>query len=235
MDMHQFYKEHYFHEANRRHQLTNALAIPIGVLTVIAGALIVVAKHIDMPLSRIEGFILMFLVIASILLLVTVCFLTRSYFNYSYGYIATSQELKEYLEKLREVYGADSNSENKANAELEEYINSQYAEHTHRNVQNNDQKSYYVHKANGFLIATLIVAFVSGVPYVIDTIIKPTEAQKIEIVNLNKIEEKIMADDKKTEPTKQEVPPKPVEKPSPPPGRILKESEDPKEKKVKNP
>lgn len=187
MDMHQFYKEHYFHEANRRHQLTSALAIPIGVLTVIGGALIIVAKSIDMPISRIELFTLVFLVIAFILMLITVYFLIRSYYNYSYGYIATSQEMKEYCEQLIYFYGADPDAEKKANADLEEWINSEYAVHTHRNVLNNDRKSGYIHKANGFLLVALLATFVSGVPYAIDTIIKPTEAQKIEIINLNKI------------------------------------------------
>jgi len=228
MDIHQFYKEHYFHEANRRHQLTNALAIPIGVLTVIGGALIVVAKHLDTPLTCIELFTLQFLAISSILLLTTIYFLIKSYFNYSYGYIATSQELKDYRDKLIEFYKAESKSEEIAEKDLEEYINSQYAEHTHLNAQSNDLKSYYIHKANGFLIATLLAAFVSSIPYVADTIIKPTEPQKIEVINFNKIEDYQMAEDKKPEPTKQESIPKPIVKPSPPPGRIIKESEDPK-------
>ncbi len=228
MDIHQFYKEHYFHEANRRHQLTNALAIPIGVLTVIGGALIVVAKHLDTPLTCIEIFTLQFLVITAILLLTTIYFLIRSYFNYSYGYIATSQELKDYRDNLIEFYKADPNPEEKSEKDLEEYINSQYAEHTHLNVQSNDLKSYYIHKANGFLIATILVAFVSSIPYVVDTIIKPTEPQKIEITNFNQIKENQMSEDKKPEPTKQEAIPKPIEKPTPPPGRIIKESEEPK-------
>ena len=227
MDIHQFYKEHYFHEANRRHQLTNALAIPVGVLTIIGGALIIVAKYLDTPLTCIEIFTLVFLTIASILLLTTIYFLIRSYFNYSYGYIATSQELKDYRDKLIEFYKAESNPEEKAEKDIEEYINSQYAEHTHLNAQSNDLKSYYIHKANGFLIATLLAAFVSSIPYVVDTVIKPTEPQKIEIINFNGREDTQMTEDKKPEPTKQETT-KPVKKPTPPPGRIIKESEEPK-------
>jgi len=231
MDIHQFYKEHYFHEANRRHQLTNALAIPVGVITVIGGALIVVAKHLDVPLNCIEKFTLLFLIISSILLFITIYYLIQSYFNYSYGYIATSQELKEYRDKLLKFYAGQPNFKNQVEKELEEYINSQYAEHTHLNVQNNDSKSFFIHKANGFLIATLITAFVCSIPYVADTIIKSNEPLKIEISNLNKMEEKQMAKDKESTPTKQETSTKPIEKPTPPPGRIIKESENPKKER----
>jgi len=63
---------------------------------------------------------------------------------------------------------------------------------------------------------------------VIDTIIKPIEPQKIEVINFNKIEDYQMAEDTTREPTKQDSTPQPIVKPSPPPGRVIKESEDPK-------
>ena len=54
MDFRKFNKEHYFFEVNRRHQLTCALAIPIGVLTVLGGALLVIARDLEVPLGTLE-------------------------------------------------------------------------------------------------------------------------------------------------------------------------------------
>lgn len=232
MDKHQFFKEHYFFEANRRHQLTNALAIPIAILSVLGGALIVVAKHLDAPIDYIEVFEIIFFLSSAALIAITIYYLIRSYFNYSYGYIATPKELKKYYEQMISYYGGDDDAIRKADSELEEYVNAQYAEHTHRNTENNDRKSFYIHKANGFLIASIITAFIGGIPYVIDSIIKPNDIHRVQLINSEKTGEKAMAEDKKSEPTRQEKRDrKPVEKPEPPPGRIIKEGEDPKKGK----
>lgn len=234
MDFYQFNKEHYFFEVNRRHQLTSALAIPIGVLTFLGGVLLVLAKDLESPFSMLATIQFILIVVSAILMSVTIYFLIRSYFNYSYGYIATPKELKEHFEALVIYYSNIGESKQSAEKELEEYINSEYAAHTHRNTQNNDTKSSYLHKANGFLIASLVFIILAGLPYVAKSIMNGTEPQKIEIVNsqTTQIGAKTMAEEKKPEPTKQQtLPPQKVEKPSPPPGRIIRESEDPKKVK----
>lgn len=224
MDMHQFYKEHYFYEAGRRHQLTNALAIPIGILTLIAGALTAMFNHIALPITYVKIAILICLTIDAVLLTIAAYWLIRSYYDYSYGYIATSQELKEYFEKLTVLHAGNTTlSEQK----LEEYINSQYAEHTHRNVNNNDRKAYCIHMANGFLIAAVCFVFLSSIPYLLNSISGPEAVMKVNVVNLLKAKEHAMPEDEDTEAPKDETPQEPPKEPTPPPGRVIKESEDP--------
>lgn len=232
MDLHQFNKEHYFYEANRRHQLTGALAIPVGVLTVLGGALLVIAKDLDSPLDSMELTQLVLIVVSALMMGVTIFYLVRSYFNYSYGYIATSKELNDYFNGLVEFYSQNGGTQHDAEEELEKYVNSEYASHTHINTANNDRKSYYIHKANGFLIASLVFVILSGLPYVAKSVVDGSEVQKIQIVNLNSQNTGVqaMSNEPKSEPTKQQSPP-PVVKPSPPPGRIIKESEEPKKVK----
>jgi hypothetical protein len=234
MDLHQFNKEHYFFEANRRHQLTGALAIPVGVLTVLGGALLVIAKDLDTPLDALEKTQLALIVFSALLMGVTIFYLVRSYFNYSYGYIATPKELGEYFGSLVEYQSQNGGTRQDAERELEEYVNSEYATHTHRNTEKNDLKSSYLHKANGYLIASLVFVVFTGLPYVAKSVVIGSEVQKIEVVNYNsqQVGAKTMSNEQKPEPTKQQSPPPPpVEKPSPPPGRIIKESEDPKKRK----
>lgn len=164
----------------------------------------------------------------------TVYFLVKSYFGYSYGYIATPKELREYYFSLLEYHSSNSGSQQDVEKELEEYINSEYADHTHRNTKNNDTKSSHLHKANGFLIASLVFIIFSGLPYVAKSVMNGSDVQKIEITNFPTLKTGVqsMPNESKPEPTKQQTPPpQPVEKPSPPPGRIIKEREVPKERK----
>jgi hypothetical protein len=234
MDFHQFNKEHYFFEVNRRHQLTSALTIPIGVLTVLGGALLVIAKNLEAPLGILEVIQFLLIVVSAISMGVTIFFLIKSYFNYSYGYIATPKELKEHFEALVAYYSDINGSRQDAEKELEEYINSEYAEHTHRNTQNNDTKSSYLHKANGFLITSLVFVILAGLPYVAISIMNGSKVQKIEIINTQQtqIGDQTMTEEKKHETTEQKIPPQqPLKKPSSPPGRLVKESVDPKKTK----
>lgn len=226
MDIHGFCKEHYFFEADRRHQLTGSLSIPIGVLTVLIGTVLVMVQGMRMPFNMMDKVQISILSLSAVFMLASIYFLIRSYFNYSYGYIATPEELKHYYDKLIAYYKAiNAGVGSNAAEELEEYITCEYAKYAHRNALNNNQKSYYLHKANGFLVGALITILLSGIPYLIHIVSAPTNVQKIEIVNF-----KPMGGDKMAE-EKQEVKPTQIVKPSPPPGRVIKESEDPRKVK----
>jgi len=225
MDIHEFYKEHYFFEADRRHQLTSSLSVPIGVLTLLIGAALVMVQGMHRPFSLLEKIQIFFLLMSAVLILVTIYYLIRSYFNYSYGYIATAEELKKYYDDLKVCYIKSNIGINNVDAEVEEYINREYAKYAHRNALNNNQKSYYLHKANGCLVGTLIVVIMSGIPYLINSISAPSSVHKIEIVNFKEMGGEKMAEKKPEEKPTQ------VSKPTPPPGRIIKEGENPKKVK----
>ncbi len=230
MDFHQFNKEHYFFEVNRRHQLTANLAIPIGILTILGGALLVVATAIKTPLGILDIAQLVLLASAAITMSIAIYFLVRSYFNYSYSYIATPKELKDYMDSLIVYYEQNGGNKKDAESELEDYVNSEYAKHTHKNTENNDIKSHYIHRANGYLIASLVLVILAGLPYVAKSVAKAPTIQKMEIVNADALEPRarVMRKEQKQEPTRQHSAPPPAEKPKQPPGRQIKESEKPR-------
>lgn len=227
MDLHQFCKEHYFHEHDRKNQINSALVIPIGIFTVIGGALIALVKSLEVPFNCLEIIILSVVGITSILLISTGYNLIKAYYNYAYGYIATSQELMEYRKKLLQFYTGQPNAAQQADTDLEEYVISEYAAHTHRNVLNNNKKAKYNHNANCFLVAAITALFFASIPYIIISITEGKEPQKIELVKVSKDKEIIMPDDDNSEP--QETPSQSEEKPTPPPGRVIRENEEPKE------
>ena len=68
MDLRDFYKEHYRLEITRKQELTNALTLPFGVLSLLVGGVLVVANKIDYPLELFEISELGTIVLASICL-----------------------------------------------------------------------------------------------------------------------------------------------------------------------
>ena len=156
MGLHQFYKDHYFYEANRRHQLTGALVLPSGIVTFLIGAVAVLIRELTVPFDLLEKVQVGLAILAGISIAATVTFLFRSYYNYTYRYIATPKVIKEHLSALTKYHVSQGRPESDAEAELIEYIGDRYAESAHTNTDANDRKSGYLHKANGCLIASVV-------------------------------------------------------------------------------
>lgn len=235
MSLRDFFKEHYILEVTRRHELTNALAIPFGVVSLLLGAQVVMAREIHMPLDEWKIFQLMTLFASFIAIAATTYFLFRSYYNYTYGYVPTPLEIKLHRNKLVDYYVSNGKSHDEAmsiaEAETYEHIDSEYATHTHRNTANNDLKSFFIHRANGALIFSIVFTVAAGMPYLARSIASPTEVQKFEIINFKEAVMNNSSNEQKQTTQKQNTPPPVVEKPSPPPGRLIRENVEPKLKK----
>ncbi|MGB4765335.1 MAG: hypothetical protein WBH09_00315 [Rugosibacter sp.] len=233
MDIRDYYKEHYFLEATRKGELTNALSLPLGILSLLIGGLTVVAKEIHLPLNNVSVLLLALIAAAAIFILRAVYFLIRSYYNYEYGHVPTPLEIKTYKEGLIAYYVSlgDSTEDaiKKADSEALQHIDSEYAAHADRNAKNNNRKSSFIHNANSSIIGAIIFTFAVGSTHIVTSIRTASGAQKVEIVNLKEI---TMAEPTNNAPPKApEVPAPTTAKPVPPPGQILKEHVDPKTKK----
>jgi len=227
-----FARERYDHEASRRGDLTSALALPLGVVSALVGALIVIVKDLQWPptgLSWIQP------VAAGLAIggcAVSALFLVRSYFNYTYRYVITPKELNTYRAGLVAYYVAKGNSESAATDAAKKdtlaYLQERYAESAHENTVNNDKKSWHLHRANGAMIFAAGLAAVSAVPYVAASINAPPKVPKVEVTNIKDL----LPMNSTTTPGQDRPPPPPapppaVVKPQPPPDRLIKEHEDP--------
>jgi len=236
MDIRDYYKEHYFLEATRKGELTNALSLPLGILSLLIGGLMIVAQGIHLPLNKVAIFLLVLIAIAAIFILRTIYFLIRSYYNYEYGYVPTPLEIKTYKEELYTYYvslgDSPADAVKKADSEALQHVDSEYAAHADRNAKNNNRKSSFIHNANSSLIGAIIVTLTVGATYIVTSIRTVSGPQKVEIVNLKEV---TMAEPTDNTPPKASEPvPKPAPiptKPTPPPGQVLKEHVDPKQKK----
>jgi len=131
-----------------------------------------------MPFVLVEVLPILFGFIA---MLVTIYFLIKSYYNYTYGFVASSEELKKYYNKLLDY------KECEAGDKFLEFVTNEYSKYADINALNNDKKSSYIHKANGTLIILLVFVILSWIPYTWNLIHKSPNIQDINITNINKI------------------------------------------------
>lgn len=238
MSIRDYYKDHYCLEASRRSDLTNALALPLGVLSLLIGALVVVAQSIRVPLTPLALAQIALMTVASGLVLLTAYFLSRSYYNYDYGYMPSASTMKKFKDDLVVYYLALGDSDvvaaEKAEKEALEHLDSQYAEHAHRNHQNNNKKSSYIHKANGALIGATVSTLLVGFLFLYGSVSTAPDVPVVKVVNFSEIKMPTPPNQQPPapRPTTTQSPPTPApQKPTPPPGTILKEHVDPTRKK----
>lgn len=174
-DRYKEYKELYLFELQRRSDLTNSLSIPIGIVSIIAGAVFYIIRQISYPFSGLELPEVIFVSVSTAFLLVSIYLLFRSYFNYAYGYIPTAQQLEDWRISLTEYYKRNScaNPKSQADTDLTEFLSSKFAKHAHRNTINNDRKSTYLHNANLFIILSLIAVLCAGGVLIIESFSAP--------------------------------------------------------------
>lgn len=228
MPLRDSFKEHYLLESARRNELTSALAVPIAILTVVLGAVAVIAKDLHAPLDSGATVQLTLVVLAAAACALCTYFLFRSLYGLAYAFVPTPQELADYRGKLVVYHLALGRSAQDASscAETEtlDYLYAEYAKNAHRNSINNDIKSGFIHNANSALIGGVVLAGLAGVSYVYASVNSPAQIQKMEIVKMptTPLSAASHPQAATSNPTPPPPPPPPV-RPEAPPSRVVRE------------
>jgi hypothetical protein len=188
MSLRESYKEHYVLESTRRTELMGALAVPVAILTVVLGALAIIAKELHVPLDgkAITQLVLVFLGCSAS----AVCtyFIFRSLYGLAYAYVPTPKELAKYGEDLIAFYIASGKSATEAAVAAEndvlEHLYTEYAKNASRNANNNDIKAGHLHNANSMLVAAVVFTALAGVAFVVSSVVSPTSPSKVEVINM---------------------------------------------------
>jgi hypothetical protein len=162
MDFFALYKEQYYFELTRKNQLTSQLSIPIGILTILGGLASYFYRNISICSDYKHNVIIILFILSIISFVYTIYYLIRSYYGFSYSYIPSPKVIDAYKNDLSTYHKSVGNPEDVVERELKEYLIGLYASTTHINIRNNDSKSEYLHKANTFLIATLVLLIISA-------------------------------------------------------------------------
>lgn len=233
MSLRDFYKSHYDLELSRKTDLTTALSVPIGVLSLLVGGLVILAKELHFPLSNSETIEAIALALSAAASVISGYFLFRSLHNFSYGYVATPLEVWIYQTKLAAYHEAagrsDGDAKRLAEEETLDYIASEYAKYADRNSKNNDIKSTFLHLANGAMVAAVLFAVVGAASYIWGSISSPAPVAKVEVTNMKGLTMQAVSAEATSAPAPSPAPaPAPtLERPLPPPGRVIKEDHRP--------
>jgi len=163
MDLLQHAKESYTHELERRNELRRALSVPVSIAVVFAGAQFSLFRAFPWEVSEWPmaiGFGVTWAV-AVLSWIALVVFLIWGHVGYPYAYIATPKELRDYRNELAQ-HDETAICDEKINAELEQFLEVEYANNAHHNSIKNDKKSAFLHRANQALVVSLLFTAVSG-------------------------------------------------------------------------
>lgn len=158
-------KEQYEREFARRTELTNALALPLGVITLIGGGAITAIWEISMPLQTLELAALALFAITFFFLTRAAVFFWKSYHNYEYRYIATAGEILKWRTETEAYYkrsGVLDSAEN-ADKELAAFLTERRAAAADHNARLNNTKSGLIFRANEFLLWSIFTGAVFAV------------------------------------------------------------------------
>lgn len=221
MNLTEIFSQHYFHELERKDNLNNALTIPIGIVSIIFGALLIIVKEIENPYSIFEYVQIGCLGLTLFAVLFATGFICRTLMGYQYWMIPTMEVIQKYKIELKEYYEKLGKPPNEAsllaNTDTVNYTSNLYIEYANINSVTNDKKSFVLFKTNFAILLAVFFLSISSAPYLIKIIKNPNSPQKVEITNLKELAVNI------TNATNQTPPPPTPVKPSPPPGRLIRE------------
>lgn len=179
----ELYEKHYKFEWNHRAYLSSSSNIPIGVMSVIGGALTVIIQKFPYN-SSVETTLFIFCVSLSIAsLLAAVIYLFLATIGYQYERIATPKKLENYYNELLQWWEENGGGEKEAQEDHANFVLSKLAEATEINALNNKKKSLYLYKTNFLLAVSFVFLAISSVPYLVKTAHNEQTVYRVELVN----------------------------------------------------
>lgn len=189
MSLREFYKCQYELEITRRTSIVTSLAIPVGVITILAGALALMAKEIRNPSSFLDWITLVAIALSGIACLVSSVYLFGAQTGTQYKYLPTPEELEIYYKDLFDYYKDDSNHSADSAREIAEeetlkFIDTLRASAAGSNQIANENKAAKLHFGNVALMCAIYTSAIAGTLSISNTIFTPASAQRVEVVNL---------------------------------------------------
>ncbi len=179
----EFYKELYFFQHARRDNLDGRLTLPVGVITLLAGAVLFFLKQ-DASTKVLAAYVILVTSLAAAAALMMACvYFVRALYNHTYHHLPTLQELQEYRKTLADQASdyaaalqayhakypnapAPTRAVPKPEERLQEFLIGELAKGEDYNVNTNNRKSGLLHRGHSFLVGALALLLVSALAYV---------------------------------------------------------------------
>ena len=188
-----FYKELYYKESERKEQITNSLNIHIGVITGFLTIQFYLITSFNFELSKILSSFFIILCFTTLgLSLFSIYNLLLTYSNFLKGFTSTGLPTAKEIEKYRLELVEYHTNLNKIDLEFKKYLIEEYIKNYDSLLQNNDRRVQFLFLSKKYSIIGLTFILVASLLFLINFFKKPDEIKKIEIINLQKIEETLI-------------------------------------------
>jgi hypothetical protein len=158
MDDTSLYKSFYDRELSRRNDLDNSINIPIGVITVLVGLIYYIFSNINIICSLWVYVFYISVSIPSLLILVSIYYLVKSYNNlfkgFEYHNFPTTLELRKYQLELVD-YNSKVVPEDQFS--FSQYIIERYVSYTDNHININDKRALDLYKSKTYLIGAMLI------------------------------------------------------------------------------
>ncbi|HEY0312538.1 MAG TPA: hypothetical protein VGC56_08585 [Allosphingosinicella sp.] len=162
MDSFELAERHYLHEADRYGALSQSVSLPLALITGLITALISMVSQIQS--SRWAEVALVALCMgAALSLIIAIVNLIRASVRYRYAHPATIAAQLSW----RDDFVSRGASRFKAEEELRQMMEREYAECAHVNATNNDKKAGYLEDTRICIIVAVCLLGIAAVPYLI--------------------------------------------------------------------
>lgn len=183
----ELYENHFFAELQRRDALNSGLSFPVGLITLTAGAIAVMAPRIGKLDGALERTLAIFLALSIACLLVAAFHLVRAYWGYTYKHMPELDRLLAYRRDLvgyfKQIEKDDEMALKLAEAKFQDDVDLAYAQNCAFNSRNNDMKSHRTFLANAFIISAIVAAIVAGPAYGLLSFSSAEETHNVRVIN----------------------------------------------------
>lgn len=177
-DFNDFYKDYYDKTIERKNEINNSMAIPIGIITALITSFFYVLTNFDFRINVYLSCIFAVVVFISLWFFVcSVYYMIKAFSNfhngYSYAYLDRIDSLNEYDEQLVRYYKflPDSNVE-KANVESSEHITKLLIYCGSVNHSNNERKDFQKYSCQKFMIYSIVSIIILLLIFYVNFVIK---------------------------------------------------------------
>ena len=164
-----FLKDRYDYELQRREQITAALTLPVGILTILGGAMAAMARSFSYKNGFLTWVFGTLLGLAGSAFFLCMLNLGLTYHRQTYIYLPLLGDLQKVREEWRAFY-EEAHQRGAGDDSFQHELEARIIDAADQNTQRNDLRSHYLFWSRLALFAVLVLTAMMGIPYVVDQV-----------------------------------------------------------------
>ena len=177
------YEKLYFHEIDMRERLNSRLQIPLTIIAILLGFLAFMLQNKCSKVGNISEVVFWILFVFSIITIsLSILFFILSWYSYKHKLLPSATSTDQYKRDLLEHFKDHEDPNKIVEKYLKEYLYDYYRDFSSENTIINDKKSFFLHLTNLFLIISVVLLFLTFIPYYFGPLDKSNFIKPIKVV-----------------------------------------------------